>query len=80
MANPFVHIELQTQDLEKSKKFYAFYLFLITFFKIKDYLRNKRQLCEAKCYSGAIIGTGFLFVCFCGSACGGHCNDDWVAS
>jgi predicted enzyme related to lactoylglutathione lyase len=23
MANPFVHIELQTQDLEKSKKFYA---------------------------------------------------------
>ena len=23
MANPFVHIELQTQDLEKSRKFYA---------------------------------------------------------
>jgi predicted enzyme related to lactoylglutathione lyase len=23
MANPFVHVELQTQDLEKSKKFYA---------------------------------------------------------
>jgi len=23
MANPFVHIELQTQDLEKSKKFYT---------------------------------------------------------
>lgn len=23
MANPFVHIELQTQDVEKSKKFYA---------------------------------------------------------
>lgn len=23
MANPFVHIELQTQDLDKSKKFYA---------------------------------------------------------
>lgn len=23
MANPFVHIELQTQDLKKSKKFYA---------------------------------------------------------
>jgi predicted enzyme related to lactoylglutathione lyase len=23
MANPFVHIELQTKDLEKSKKFYA---------------------------------------------------------
>ena len=23
MANPFVHIELQTQDLEKSKKFYS---------------------------------------------------------
>ena len=23
MANPFVHIELQTQDLNKSKKFYA---------------------------------------------------------
>ena len=23
MPNPFVHIELQTQDLEKSKKFYA---------------------------------------------------------
>jgi hypothetical protein len=23
MANPFVHIELQTQDIEKSKKFYA---------------------------------------------------------
>jgi predicted enzyme related to lactoylglutathione lyase len=23
MANPFVHIELQSQDLEKSKKFYA---------------------------------------------------------
>jgi len=23
MGNPFVHIELQTQDLEKSKKFYA---------------------------------------------------------
>jgi uncharacterized protein len=23
MANPFVHIELQTQDLGKSKKFYA---------------------------------------------------------
>ncbi len=22
MANPFVHVELQTQDLEKSKKFY----------------------------------------------------------
>jgi len=23
LANPFVHIELQTQDVEKSKKFYA---------------------------------------------------------
>lgn len=23
MANPFVHIELQTRDVEKSKKFYA---------------------------------------------------------
>ncbi len=23
MANPFVHIELQTQDVDKSKKFYA---------------------------------------------------------
>ena len=23
MANPFVHVELQTQDLDKSKKFYA---------------------------------------------------------
>ena len=23
MANPFVHIELQTQDVEKSKKFYT---------------------------------------------------------
>jgi uncharacterized protein len=23
MANPFVHIELQTQNIEKSKKFYA---------------------------------------------------------
>jgi uncharacterized protein len=23
MANPFVHIELQTQDVEKSRKFYA---------------------------------------------------------
>jgi uncharacterized protein len=23
MANPFVHVELQTQDLEKSKKFYS---------------------------------------------------------
>ncbi|HTZ18646.1 MAG TPA: VOC family protein [Dissulfurispiraceae bacterium] len=23
MANPFVHIELQTKDLEKSKKFYS---------------------------------------------------------
>ena len=23
MANPFVHIELQTQDVEKSKKFYS---------------------------------------------------------
>jgi predicted enzyme related to lactoylglutathione lyase len=23
MANPFIHIELQTQDVEKSKKFYA---------------------------------------------------------
>ncbi len=23
MANPFVHIELQTQDIDKSKKFYA---------------------------------------------------------
>src|SRR5208283_1132792 len=23
MANPFVHIELQTQNLEKSRKFYA---------------------------------------------------------
>jgi len=23
MANPFVHVELATQDLEKSKKFYA---------------------------------------------------------
>jgi predicted enzyme related to lactoylglutathione lyase len=23
MANPFIHIELQTQDLEKSKKFYS---------------------------------------------------------
>jgi predicted enzyme related to lactoylglutathione lyase len=23
MANPFVHIELRTQDVEKSKKFYA---------------------------------------------------------
>jgi hypothetical protein len=23
MANPFVHVELQTQNLEKSKKFYA---------------------------------------------------------
>jgi len=23
MANPFVHIELQTEDVEKSKKFYA---------------------------------------------------------
>jgi predicted enzyme related to lactoylglutathione lyase len=23
MANPFVHIELQTQDMEKSKKFYT---------------------------------------------------------
>jgi predicted enzyme related to lactoylglutathione lyase len=23
MGNPFVHIELQTQDVEKSKKFYA---------------------------------------------------------
>ena len=23
MSNPFVHIELQTQDLEKSKKFYT---------------------------------------------------------
>lgn len=23
MANPFVHIELETQDLEKSKKFYT---------------------------------------------------------
>ena len=23
MANPFVHIELQTKDVEKSKKFYA---------------------------------------------------------
>jgi len=23
MANPFVHVELQTQDLDKSRKFYA---------------------------------------------------------
>ncbi|MFA5353020.1 MAG: VOC family protein [Thermodesulfovibrionales bacterium] len=23
MANPFVHIELQTQDVEKSKNFYS---------------------------------------------------------
>lgn len=23
MANPFVHVELQTQDLERSKKFYS---------------------------------------------------------
>lgn len=23
MANPFVHVELQTQDMEKSKKFYT---------------------------------------------------------
>ncbi len=23
MANPFVHIELRTRDLDKSKKFYA---------------------------------------------------------
>lgn len=23
MANPFIHIELQTQDVDKSKKFYA---------------------------------------------------------